>query len=137
MSQNWGPEKKSVSQNWGPENKITLKYRDRKRKCIPKVGTGKEIGSQKWDQKDSFRSHLLRVKFFSGPHFWDKFSFPVPIFESNFLVRCPFLRYTFLIRSPILRHTLSLEFGEKSVFCPSFQTLGGKNPDTGYGFLTY
>ena len=41
MSQNWGPEKKSVSQNWGPEKKITLKYRAQKRKCIPKGGTRK------------------------------------------------------------------------------------------------
>ena len=128
-SQIWGPEKKmypksrtgkeNVSQKWGPENKLVLKSGDR---------------------KDFFRSHLLRVKFFSGPYFWDTFSFPVPIFESNFLFRSPILRYTFLFRSPILRHTLSLEFGEKCVFCPSFQALGGKNPDTGvrnYGFLTY
>ena len=26
MSQNWGPEKKSVSQKWGPEKKLFPKY---------------------------------------------------------------------------------------------------------------
>ena len=99
-----------------------------KEKCISEMGTGKEIGSQIWgpekkmypksgDRKDFFRSHLLRVKFFSGPYFWDTFSFPVPIFESNFLFRSPILRYTFLFRSPILRYTLSLEFWEKCFFC--------------------
>ena len=73
-SQIWGPEKKmypksrtgkeNVSQKWGPENKLVLKSGDR---------------------KDFFRSQLLRLKLFSGPYFWDTFSFPVPIFENQFL----------------------------------------------------
>ena len=43
MSQNRGPEKKSVSQNWGPEKKSGFKTGDRKRILLSKVGTGKEL----------------------------------------------------------------------------------------------
>ena len=42
MSQNWGPEKKSVSQIWGPEKKSEFKTGDRKN-LLSKVGTGKEL----------------------------------------------------------------------------------------------
>ena len=79
-----GNGKENVSHRVGPENK-----------CIPKVETVKEIGSQKWGPEGSLkgllRSQLLGLKFFSGPYFWDTFSFPVPIFESNFLFRSPIL----------------------------------------------
>ena len=108
------------------KRKVYLRNGDRKRNWFSNMGTGKENVSQKWgpenklvlksgDRKDFFRSQLLRLKLFSGPYFWDTFSFPVPIFESNFLFRAPILRYTFLFSSPILRYTLSLEFGEKCV----------------------
>ena len=87
-------------QIWGPEKKM-----------YPKSRTGKENVSQKWGP-EGFLQVPTRIKFFSGPYFWDTFYFPVPKFESKFLFRLPILRYTFLFRSPILRHTLSLEVRE-------------------------
>ena len=87
------------------KKKVYLKREDRKRILLSKVGTGKELWSENWDRKRIvisemgtgklfpvpilrytvlFRSLLLRIKFFSGPQFWNHFSFPVPSFEIQF-----------------------------------------------------
>ena len=94
-----GTGKEIGSQIWGPEKKMYPKSRTGKENVSQKWGPEKKLVLKSGDRKDFFRSPLLRVKFFSGPYFWDTFSFPVPIFESNFI-----------FRSPILRYTLSLEF---------------------------
>ena len=101
VSPNCGPEKKSVSKIWRLEKKITLKYKDRKRKCIPKVGTGKEFYSRKlgpeeillvptFENQFLFQSPLLGYIFFSGP-----------TLGIHFLFRSPYLRTDF-ISSPLL-----------------------------------
>ena len=116
----------------GHSQKLVPKYGDRKRKCIPKVGpenkcipkvgTGKEIGSQKWgpegflpvpsfESKILFRSLLLRYIFFSGPRFWNKFFFQVPISEIHFSFQVPNSE----------THTLSLEFGQNMFFVLIFK----------------
>ena len=59
------------------------RYGDGKRNCVPKVGP--ENGSQKWETEGILSVPTLRIKFFSGPYFWDTFYFPFPIFESKFL----------------------------------------------------
>ena len=43
MSQNRGPENKSVSQNRGPEKKLGFKYWDRKRNSISNMGPEKNL----------------------------------------------------------------------------------------------
>ena len=111
-------QRQCVSQNWGPEKKITLKYRDRKRKCIPKVGTGKEFYSQKmgpeeilpvptFENQFLFRSPLLGYIFFSGPTFGIHFLFrspylgtnffPVPISEIHFSFQVPLNWYWYSV----------------------------------------
>ena len=139
MSQNWGPEKKSVSQNWGPKKKSDLKTRDRK-----------EFYSQSRDQKRICISELGPKIFFPVPcfeitilfrsQFSDQNSFPIPTFDGKIVFRSSLLRYTFLFRSPILRHILSLEFSKKCQFHLYFQVLKKKNHDiviSGQASLTY
>ena len=139
MSQNWGPEKKSVSQNWGPKKKSDLKTRDRK-----------EFYSQSRDQKRICISELGPKIFFPVPcfeitilfrsQFSDHNSFPVPSFESKMLFRSSLLRYTFLFRYPILRCILSLEFLGKCKFLFISKVLEEKKHDTvisGKASLTY
>ena len=116
MSQNWWPEKKSVSQKWGPENNFTIKSRDRKRILIRKLGPEKNCDLKTGDRKKYFGSQFWDTNSFLVPTLRVKF-FPVPSFQITFLFRSPVLRYTFLFRSPILRHTLSLEFLENVYFC--------------------
>ena len=93
------------------KRKVYLKREDRKRILLSKVGTRKEFWSENWDRKRIviskqgtgkifpvpilrytilFRSLLLRVKFFSGPQFWNHFSFPVPSFEIHFSFLVPY-----------------------------------------------
>ena len=125
------------------------KIGDRKRKLLSNIGTGKENVSQKqgpennftlksWDPKKSFRSPLLRTNFFSGPHFWDTFSFPVLllgyIFFSgphiwepiSFPVPISEIHFSFQVPNSET-HTIS-RILRKMCFLSLFLSFGGKEP---------